>query len=440
MKMVWRSKNSVVVQFESPARKFFSQFSAWRITLSHAKALKQRFKQNCFQYSSTSDWPSCCQKKESSSGGSRSIGGIKGRVRKSKKTERREAFGDCQGGGYFSMVENRELIMKTENHVTVGRNQASKKSLRNGSPKLNRKQFYKASIHQCNPEPLPDKFVRSIKDLEALLKMPVWFIVQNGACEYSSIAFHIYKGFQSQRGEIRDRVALLLESPGGEPDFAYRIARLIQRRTRDFIVIVPQYAKSAATLIALGANQLILANDAELGPLDIQLFDREREDTASALETVQSLERLSAFSLRTIDQTMLLLSRRSPKTTDVLLPIVLDYAAKFVKPLLDKIDTVDYTLKSRELKVAEEYAVRLMKTNYPDKEAKEIVSKLVEYYPTHGFVIDSREAEHALGLRVKSPSREMESILQSLGPYLDTINAAGRLEIFNENHEEKNSR
>src|ERR1022692_2149925 len=76
--------------------------------------------------------------------------------------------------------------------------------------------------------------------------------------------------------------------------------------------------------------------------------------------------------------------------------------AQIVKPTLfsiflwdgcEKIDTVDYTKKSRELKVAQEYAVRLMQKNYHQKEAKQIAAHLVEQYPTHGFVIDREEAE-----------------------------------------------
>lgn len=307
---------------------------------------------------------------------------------------------------------------------------AKRRSVRNGKGGAPHKlKEYQASIHQCDPEPLPGGFVAAIQNLEALLAMPVWFIIQNGECEYANISFKVYKGFQTHRLDFKQGkpVALILDSPGGDPDMAYRIARLFQRRSSDFVVLVPQYAKSAATLIALGANHLLLGRDAELGPLDIQIPDRDREETVSALETVQSLERLSAFSLRTIDQVMHLLSRRSAKRTDVLMPMVMDYAAKFVKPLLDKIDTVDYTQKSRQLKLAEEYAVRLMRENYPEDEAKEIVNKMVENYPTHGFVIDKAEADGTLGLRISETPDEIEAVMQDLIPFLDKLNVAGRL-------------
>jgi hypothetical protein len=158
--------------------------------------------------------------------------------------------------------------------------------------------------------------------------MPVWLLIQNddpGCC--NAICIHLFKGFQSQRPAIEEGkpMALLIESAGGDAHMAYRIARMIQRRTSEFTVIVPQYAKSAATLLALGASNLILGRDAELGPLDVQMFDREREDVGSALDAVQSLERLNAFSLSAIDQLMLLMEERTEKKTDTLLPLVFGY-------------------------------------------------------------------------------------------------------------------
>src|SRR5258705_13655266 len=101
-------------------------------------------------------------------------------------------------------------------------------------------------------------------------------------------------------------------------------------------------------------------------------MDFEREEWGSALNAVQSLERLQAFAMTAVDQSMLLLVRRTGRKTVTLLPHVLRYAANFVRPLLEKMDTVDYTGKARELKVAEEYAVRLMAPNYSLRVAKRV--------------------------------------------------------------------
>jgi hypothetical protein len=300
------------------------------------------------------------------------------------------------------------------------------------------KKFFASSYFPPNNNPIPDEFGKLVRKLESLLKMPVWLLIQNGdpAC-CDSICIHLYKSFQDDRAAIveGEPIALLIESSGGDAHMAYRIARLIQRRTQKFTVVIPQYAKSAATLLALGASDLILGRDAELGPLDVQMFDREREDVGSALDAVQSLERLNVFSMQAIDQLMILMAGRTGKKIDTLLPLVFDYANNFVRPLLEKIDTVDYTKKSRELKVAEEYAVRLMKRNYKLDTAKGIAAHLVSKYPTHGFVVDRQEAgspqlngeSFGLGLKVRPYSKEIETIFEKMQPYLDSLTVMGRL-------------
>lgn len=311
-----------------------------------------------------------------------------------------------------------------------------------------------ASVY--SDEPLPEEFCQLIEKTERLLGVPVWLLVQNTPRDdaYAQLGMSVYKGFQAQAAAIPDggQAALLVESPGGQPDFAYRITRLFQRRVERLIVIVPQYAKSAATLIALGSDDLILGRDAELGPLDLQIYDlreerfydlrEERWD--SALNTVQSLERLSAYSMTVVDQIMQLLLRRMAKKSDVLVPLALNYVAALMKPLFEKVDTVDYSRKSRDLKVAEEYAARLMRRAYGFAKGKEIARSLVENYPAHGFVIDTdevvahngsnasndQEAEFGLHLRARLAAPDLQALFDEMVPHLDTITAVGRIEVM----------
>lgn len=288
---------------------------------------------------------------------------------------------------------------------------------------------YRGSIFQDARGALPAGFVSSIQQLEHLLEMPVWRLIQNGPqLGWDNIGPQVFKGFQGERNNIQDKkpVALLIDSGGGDAHFAYRIARFFQRRSSAFTVIIPQYAKSAATLMALGASRLILGRDAELGPLDVQMLDPDREDLGSALDAVQSLERLNAFVMTAVDQLVPLLYRRTGKKIETLLPLVLKYSVEFVRPLLDKIDTVDFTRKSRELKVAEEYAVRLMRQSYSKDSALSIARGLVEKFPTHGFVIDRSEAVR-LGLKVEDSKPEVDAAVEKLIPFLDDITVIGTL-------------
>ena len=63
---------------------------------------------------------------------------------------------------------------------------------------------------------------------------------------------------------------LMLHSPGGDGETAVRITRAAQSRCRDLTVIVPDLAKSAATLIAVGAHHILMGPASDLGPIDPQ--------------------------------------------------------------------------------------------------------------------------------------------------------------------------
>lgn len=296
-----------------------------------------------------------------------------------------------------------------------------------------------ASVYPGSSQEISKPFGKKLKAIQNELGMPLWLLIQNSDDDWGHLSFQVFKGIQEKRDTIaaKEPVALLIESPGGSAGFAYHIARMFQRRASDFVVLVPQYAKSAATLLALGATRLVMAPDAELGPLDVQIFDPEREQQGSALETVQSLERLNAFVLTAVDQLVPLIASRSGKKIETVTPWILSYACDFVRPLLEKIDTVDFTKKSRELKEAEEYAARLMQEVYGWSRAKQIARRLVEKYPTHGFVIDCTEAgsplpksdqdkEYGLGLNIESPAGNLGGLLEDLVPDIDRITAVGQ--------------
>jgi hypothetical protein len=63
---------------------------------------------------------------------------------------------------------------------------------------------------------------------------------------------------------------LLLNTQGGDGETAVRLARAAQSRCKEFTVIVPDMAKSAGTILALGAHHIIMGPVSDLGPIDPQ--------------------------------------------------------------------------------------------------------------------------------------------------------------------------
>jgi len=66
-------------------------------------------------------------------------------------------------------------------------------------------------------------------------------------------------------------IALILHTPGGLVLAASQIAMALKRHQGKKIVIIPHYAMSGGTLIALAADEIIMDPNAVLGPLDPQL-------------------------------------------------------------------------------------------------------------------------------------------------------------------------
>jgi len=87
---------------------------------------------------------------------------------------------------------------------------------------------------------------------------------------------------------------LMLTSPGGDGETALRIARSLQARCKELTVIVPDQAKSAATLIALGAHRILMGPFGDLGPVDPQLLFEGQKTFVSAKDIIAAVEDATA--------------------------------------------------------------------------------------------------------------------------------------------------
>jgi hypothetical protein len=82
---------------------------------------------------------------------------------------------------------------------------------------------------------------------------------------------------------------MLLASPGGDGETAIRIVRALQTRCTELTVLLPDMAKSAATILCLGADRLLFGPGGDLGPVDPQM--RYPNGTlASAKELVEAVD------------------------------------------------------------------------------------------------------------------------------------------------------
>lgn len=106
-----------------------------------------------------------------------------------------------------------------------------------------------------------------------------------------------------QACDLSNGLALLISSPGGDGVSAERIVKICRSHsgTGDYWAIVPGKAKSAATLICMGASKIMMAPSSELGPVDPQIFKVEdgRRKVFSAHALVTGFDKLFGDATKT---------------------------------------------------------------------------------------------------------------------------------------------
>jgi Serine dehydrogenase proteinase len=85
---------------------------------------------------------------------------------------------------------------------------------------------------------------------------------------------------------------LLLASPGGDGETALRLVRSAQARCKELTVIVPDQAKSAGTLLVMGAHRILMGPASDLGPVDPQF--QVGEALVSAKDIIAAVESAEA--------------------------------------------------------------------------------------------------------------------------------------------------
>lgn len=68
-----------------------------------------------------------------------------------------------------------------------------------------------------------------------------------------------------------ERLDLIIESPGGEPNIAEKLATMFREFCSSFRVIVLNSAKSAATMVAISSDKILMGYLSEIGPIDPQI-------------------------------------------------------------------------------------------------------------------------------------------------------------------------
>lgn len=169
----------------------------------------------------------------------------------------------------------------------------------------------------------------------------------------------------------KKNILLVLGSRGGRIEPAYLISKNCKASALEkFVVAIPRRAKSAATLLSLGADEIHMGGMSELGPIDPQLG---RIPALSLTNALQSIARV---------------------VTDY--PACSDMFAKYLQSQLD-LGMLGYFERINESAI--QYGTRLLqgKSLPGGKTPAQLAAHLVNYYKDHSFVIDKDESLQLLG-------------------------------------------
>lgn len=197
---------------------------------------------------------------------------------------------------------------------------------------------------------------------------------------------------------------VILQTPGGDINAAFLITKVLRKHAEQVNIIVPLYAKSAGTLICLGADAIFLTDLSELGPLDTQIPEQQdggHSRYVSALNGFKALEQVQLHAIETLDiATKLLLSRSDMKISDAV-RLATEFSGQTAGTLYSKMNPEKIGEYARALEVGERYGVTLLVQycGWEVSKAKKTIETLVKGYPSHGFIIDLEELR-SLGIPV----------------------------------------
>ena len=251
---------------------------------------------------------------------------------------------------------------------------------------------------------LANKYGRSIK---------ADILMYNGSID-RGIAYHVIS--LCRKRNRRENLFFILVTPGGDANAAYRIGRCLQDKYNKLTIFVPGWCKSAGTLLAVAANELVIGDFGELGPIDVQRIKSDEvwqrssglteESAISTLETALA-KSFQDFVSKIRDMSQAQIGFRA--AAEVVSPMIVGAFA----PIFGQIDPLMIGESARAMRVASDYGHRL-DIKGRNLQSRESMENLVSGYADHGFSIDRQEAEQLFN-NVSVPNTELEAIFSAIG-------------------------
>jgi Serine dehydrogenase proteinase len=191
------------------------------------------------------------------------------------------------------------------------------------------------------------------------------------------------------------KIDVLLHSTGGDSLAAWKLMSVLRERFSNVAVLVPYMAFSAATIFALGADEIVLHPHSSLGPIDPQITvlmpDGKRRQFA--FEDVEAFLRFLKQEIGLTDQA---------------------HVSAIVDKLFTVVDPINVGAAKRASELSTTVGERLlrmhMKTAEERTQARSIAENLNKSFFAHGDAVSKTRARE-LQLKVAKDDPELETLI-----------------------------
>jgi hypothetical protein len=215
----------------------------------------------------------------------------------------------------------------------------------------------------------------------------------------------MYDHLEAGRELAKNGVDLFIHSNGGSGTVPWRIVSLIRQYSEHLAVLVPHRAFSAATLIALGANEIVMHKMGCLGPIDpsvINIFNPPHPTSPGQFAAI-SVEDVTAFFRLVKDE------------------VGITHEDELVQALIaltEKIHPLAIGNVQRSHNQSRLMARKLLRLHMLSESDEHDIEKLIDDLKSnlffHGHPINREEAKKDLKLKVERPTSEVESLMWDL--------------------------
>jgi len=200
---------------------------------------------------------------------------------------------------------------------------------------------------------------------------------------------------------VVDRLDLFLYSRGGAVEVPWRIVSMLREHCKRLGALIPFRAHSAATLIAMGCDEIVMGPKAELGPIDPVLPRRATQEGTAATEEDILVEDVRSY--------VAFLKVQAGLVSESLLAEPMRVLSERLSPwTLGKVYRMHSHIRQVAAKMLTAHANPLNQ-----QEISRIVDTLTERGYSHGRAITRNEAKD-LGLPLHAAEPGLEAAMWSL--------------------------